>query len=144
MSEPSANATFEGWAVIELMGHQRETGFVKTEYFGTTALLRVDVPELPEREWVLTSPEWSSNGMIPVGATVKRAAVQGRTRYVSPGALYAMNPCSEDAARKAIDASIHRAILVVSLPEGKQLGPTPIREERQEEMDLDIDYQERT
>jgi hypothetical protein len=29
-------ATFEGWAVVELFGHSREIGYVKTEYFGRT------------------------------------------------------------------------------------------------------------
>ena len=52
-----ANATFEGWAIVELFGHGKEAGFVKTEYYGSCAMFRVDVPELPEREYPLVRAE---------------------------------------------------------------------------------------
>src|SRR6185503_17566110 len=32
-AEPS-QANFEGWAIVEMMGHQREIGFVTTQAFG--------------------------------------------------------------------------------------------------------------
>src|ERR1700687_5789696 len=96
-------AKFEGWAVIELFGHQREAGFVTTQYYGNAAMFQLDVPELPEREWTIERPEWSSDGMIPAGSTVKKEAIAGRTRLINPSAVYALNPCNEEAARKAIE-----------------------------------------
>lgn len=49
-------AKFEGWAVVEIMGHQKEIGYVTTQYFGPAGLFRVDRPELPEREFELRRP----------------------------------------------------------------------------------------
>jgi hypothetical protein len=46
-------AVFSGWAVVELMGHQSEIGFVKTQAFGQAVMFRIDTPELPELEPVI-------------------------------------------------------------------------------------------
>jgi hypothetical protein len=120
-------ANFEGWAKIELLGHQQEIGFVKTEAYGQAVLFRVDTPDLPEREFTLTAPEWAEVDGVrqwcPAGCVVKRAAVPPRTRLVSPNALYAINPCTEAAARTAIERSIHRPLILVTVPEGKALPP---------------------
>jgi hypothetical protein len=51
-------AAFEGWAVVEMMGHRKEIGYVTTQAFGQAVLFRVDIPELPDREFVLTRPEY--------------------------------------------------------------------------------------
>lgn len=111
---------FEGWAVVELFGHSREAGYVTTEYFGSGALFRIDVPELPEREVILIRPEYIGNTFAPAGSKVQRSAVVGRTRFIGPGAIYAMNPCSEDAARKAIEAMSSRDVKIIELAEQKQ------------------------
>lgn len=47
------NATFEGFAILELNGHNKEIGFVTTCNFGGPSLFRVDQPELPAREYEL-------------------------------------------------------------------------------------------
>lgn len=133
-----AQAKFEGWAVVELFGHQREIGFVTTEYFGASALFRIDVPEVPERESTLERPEWIENRLAPIGTVVKRSAVEGRTRYVGPGAIYGLNPCSESAARKAVETNVRREIAIISLPEGKQLV-APAEDYGEESSDLDYD-----
>ncbi len=114
-------AKFEGWAVLELFGHQREAGFVTTEYFGGSAMFRVDIPEFPEREYVLDSPEWVGRTLAPKGTTVKRHEIPGRTRYIGPAAVYAMNPCSEEAVRKVCEGLVRRTISIVELPSGYQL-----------------------
>lgn len=67
-------ATFEGWAVVEMMGHRKEIGFVTTQAFGQAVLFRVDVPELPEREFTLESPEYAGGRYCPTGTKVKRQA----------------------------------------------------------------------
>ncbi len=55
MSEMS-QAEFTGWARVEILGHQSHVGYVRTEAYGQAVLFRIDTPELPEREYVLTEP----------------------------------------------------------------------------------------
>ena len=114
---------FEGWAVVELYGHNKEAGFVTTRYFGTGALFQIDVPELPEREIELSRPEYVNGSLAPAGSKVKRGAVEARSRLVGPGAIYALNPCTEGVVRKLLEDMAPRPIAIVSLPDGKQLLP---------------------
>ena len=112
-------ARFDGWCILELMGHQREIGYVTTEYYGPAALFRVDTPEIPEREYELKRPEYDneSGRYIPVGSKVKRVAIPAKSRLVAPGALYAMNPCTEETARKAIEEMVPRTLIVLEIKE---------------------------
>jgi hypothetical protein len=131
MAEAKQSA-FEGWAVVELMGHQREIGFVTTEAYGQAVMFRVDTPGLDEREFVLTSPEWADcdggRAWTPAGSKVKRGACPPRSRLVAPGSLYAINPCTEEAARTAIERNIARPLILVEVAAGKQL-PAPVGED---------------
>ena len=115
MSEEQAK--FEGWAVVEIMGHNREIGFVTTAYFGGPALFRVDQPEFPEREYTLQRPTWIGDKQCPKGTVVKREAMPGKTVFVGPPAIFRMTPCDEETARKAIEAMIPAPIKVVSIPD---------------------------
>ncbi len=120
MSEQQ-QANFEGWAIVEMMGHQTEIGFVTTQAFGQAVMFRIDTPDLPEREFTLTSPAWVNVGeagrsWTPDGAKVKRAASPARSRLVSPGALYAINPCTEQAARTAIEKHVERPLILIEAP----------------------------
>lgn len=113
---------FEGWAVVEMMGHQREIGYVTTEYFGGAALFRVDTPEIPERETELKRPDYlaiDGGGYkeLPAGTKVKRAAMPAKSRFVAPAALYALTPCSEETARKAIEENQPRPYIVLHIPD---------------------------
>lgn len=114
-------AVFEGWAVVELFGYTREAGYVTTEYFGTAALLRIEVPPIPEREVTLLRPEWIDGELAGAGSKIVRSAVEGRTRFIGPGAIYALNPCSQDAAFSAIEAMCRREVKVVELVKQGQL-----------------------
>ncbi|MGE4183329.1 MAG: acetyltransferase [Limisphaerales bacterium] len=66
-------AKFNEWALVELFGHNRIVGLVSEASLAGRAFLRVDVPPAE-------------------GAA-------GFTRYFSPGAIYAINPVTEDVAR---------------------------------------------
>lgn len=118
MAEQTAN--FEGWAKLELMGHQQEIGYVTTQYFGGAAMFQVDVPELPERERITERPTWIDDRHVPAGTKVTLAAVQGRTRLISPAALYAMNPCTEEVAKRQLQQD-QCTIKLVELPEQLRL-----------------------
>jgi hypothetical protein len=115
MSE-NKQASFEGWAIVEAFGHQRYAGYVSSEAFGQAVLFRVDVPPLPERERVTKHYGYDDDGhSVPPGSTVKESAVQGYTKYFGPGAIYAMTPCSQDAAEKAVESMQSRKVSIVSL-----------------------------
>lgn len=136
-------ARFEGWAVIELFGHQREAGFVTTQYFGNAAMFQLDVPELPEREWILERPEWIDNVLAREGSKVKKEATPGRSRLINPSAVYAMNPATEEAVRKALDNG-SRKIKLIELAETQQIsaGEPTIGEEGEEDQTVDYDSEE--
>jgi hypothetical protein len=125
MSEPKQSA-FEGWAVVELMGHQREAGYVTTEAYGQAVMFRIDTPELPEREFTLTAPEYTHEGDLlrwtPAGSKVKRQSSAARSRLVAPGSLYAINPCTEEAVRTALEKSVNRPLILIEVAPGKALA----------------------
>lgn len=73
----SGEITFEGWAIIELMGHRQRGGYVKdVEMFGGK-LLRVDIP--------------TDSGDV--------------TEFYGCSAIYALRPCTEQIARDFVKRS---------------------------------------
>lgn len=132
---------FEGWAVIEMFGHTREAGYVTTEYFGSGALFRVEVPPMPEREVTLVRPSWIDGELCGAGTKTKKSAIDGRTRFIGPGAVYALNPCSKDAAFAALESMTPRETKIVELVKAKQLATTLSGEEEYDEESDDEDYE---
>lgn len=122
---PEQQSNFEGWARVEVMGHQTHIGFVRTEAYGGAVMFRVDAPELPEREYVLESPEYIDCRWTPKGAKVQRAAIKGHSVLVGAGSIYRIIPCDEAAALKAIETSGRPELKLISLPEGMALPPVP-------------------
>ena len=76
--------TFDQWAIVELMGHQRIAGRVTEQVLGGSSFVRVDVP-----------------------AANDNAAF---TRLLGNSAIYAINIVSENIARQA--AQSFRAVPV--------------------------------
>jgi hypothetical protein len=116
MTTEQTQANWSGWALLELMGHNHEAGFISTLYFGGVALLQVDVPEIPAREETLSRPQWNDTALLPVGTVIRKEAIPGRTCMLNPSAIYRLNPATEEAVRAAIAASERRAIKVISMP----------------------------
>ena len=123
-------ASFEGWAIVELFGHQREVGFVTTQVFGQTVLFQIDTPALEEREYELPEPQYVASQWAPKGTKVRRQAVPARSRLVGPSAIYALNPCDEDAARKEIELLERRPLILLSMPKERLLEGAPLPQER--------------
>ncbi len=121
MNEPQ-QAKFEGWAVVEIFGHQRYAGYVTTEVYGQAVLFRVDVPPLEERERVAKHYEYAAGKDIPPGSTVKETAVQGYTKLFGAGAIYAITPCSQEAAVKAVAEMQSRKLTIVQLAPERALA----------------------
>ncbi len=73
-----ANAAFEGWAILELMGHRQRPGYVKEVEMAGGKMMRVDIP-ISEAEHV--------------------------TEFYGCAAIYSVRPCSEEIARDHIKRS---------------------------------------
>lgn len=71
-----ADTAFEGWAVLELMGHRKLAGYVREQNVAGAGFIRIDVP----------------------GPTGDAADVA--TQFYAPGALYCLTPTTEDVARR--------------------------------------------
>jgi hypothetical protein len=69
----SDEATFEGWAILELMGHRRLAGRVSEVELAGHGFLRLDVPEVDGRP--------------------------GATQFYAPASVYALTPTTEEVAR---------------------------------------------
>ena len=141
--ETQKQSEFTGWAVVELFGHQREVGYVTTEVFGSAVLFRIDTPELPKREWKLEHPEWAEvrdekggrTQHVPAGSLVQREGMPARTKLVGPSAIYAITPCTEKAAMKAVEGLIRRELILLELPD-----KTPLLAGETSEVQDDGDY----
>jgi len=116
---------FEGWAVVEMFGHQKEIGYVTTQYFGSACLFQCDVPALPERELVLDRPSYADlhgkQVWAPVGSKVTRPASPGHTSLIGPSAIYKLTPCTEETALAAIDNFSPRPLILLDLAKQPQL-----------------------
>ncbi len=66
---------FEGWAILELMGHRKLGGYVREQNVAGAGFLRIDVHVPGKAEAIAT-------------------------QFYSPGALYCLTPVAEDVARR--------------------------------------------
>lgn len=67
------SATFEEWAIVEMLGHRRLAGHLREVTIAGAGFLRLDIP--------------------PAGDD------PGRTQLIAPGSVYAIHPVAEDLAR---------------------------------------------
>lgn len=117
-------AAFEGWAKIELMGHNTLVGYVTTRYFGPAALFQIDVPGAAEREETLDRGSFIDDRWCPAGSVVKREAIPSASPMVGPTTIYRLTPCSEPVAMELLKNRVGRAYAIVSTPSGGSL-PAP-------------------
>lgn len=120
MSEQQ-QAKFDGWAIVEVFGHQRYAGYVTTEAYGQAVLFRVEVPPLDERERITKHYEYVDGRSVPPGSTVQEQAVQGFTKFFGAGAIYGITPCTQEAAEKALAAMQTRKLTLIKLGEERAL-----------------------
>ena len=93
-------ANFEGWAIVEIMGHQKVSGYVTTQYFGGTAVFRVVQQEQPPQESVLDRDQWLDGALLYAGSKVRISRERAET-FVAASSLYRMTPCTEEQANKS-------------------------------------------
>lgn len=116
-------AKFDGWAIVDVLGHQRYVGYVMTEAYGQAVLFRIDVPALEERERVTKCPGYIRDTYAPAGTTVKEGAVAGYTKLIGAGSIYAITPCTKDAALAAVEEMQSRPLMSLQLPANAALPP---------------------
>ena len=91
----SENRTFEGYAVIELFGHNMIAGHVSEESIGGVSFVRVDVPPVDGHP--------------------------GYTKFFGGTAIYAITPTSEETAQVAAEKLCIRPVKVWVVPGPKEL-----------------------
>lgn len=88
---PEEKQPFEEWALIELFGHQKIVGKVTEASLAGGAFLRVDVPAF--------------NG------------AKAFTRFYGPGAIYSINPVTEEIARGLMEQYRNEPVSRFELPQ---------------------------
>lgn len=82
---------FEGFALLELMGHRKLAGFVREATIGGGSFVRIDV--------------------YP-----GQAALPTLTQFYAPGAIYAITPIAEDLARRLAEGQKPAPVTEWDLP----------------------------
>lgn len=115
-------AKFDGWAIVDVLGHQRYVGYVTTQAFGQAVLFRIDVPALEARERTTKQPGYiSGRGYCPAGTVVQEGAVDGYSKLIGAGSIYAITPCTKEAALAAVEETQPRPLMNVTIPPGAAL-----------------------
>ena len=86
MTTENASA-FEGWCIIEQMGHKRMAGYISEQVIGGHSFIRVDVPGLD------TPPQ-------PIPGATPNGSGWAATQFITGATIYAITPCTEAIARK--------------------------------------------
>lgn len=127
-------AKFDGWARVEVMGHQSHIGYVTTQAFGAAILFRIDQPLIPEEEITLQEAEWVGSVRAQAGSVVRRPEIPASSVLVGSGSIYRIIPCDEATALRAIRLSRTRPLVPVSLVQNLAL---PARKDDEDEGDED-------
>lgn len=97
---------FEGYAFLELMGHRRLGGLVRTVQLGGVPMIRIDVPRGPTDEDRIDLARAEAAGDI-LAMQALMARMESRapeewiaTQYYAPAALYCLTPATEEGIRK--------------------------------------------
>lgn len=90
--QESTKPAFNEWALVELFGHQKIVGKVSEASLAGGAFLRVDVP-------------------------AQGADKPAYTRFFGPGAIYSINPVSEDIARGLLTRYRNEPVSRFELPQ---------------------------
>jgi hypothetical protein len=98
---------FEEWALVELFGHQKIVGKVTEATLAGGAFIRVDVPKVDEQP--------------------------GFTRFYGPGAIYSLNPVSQEIALQLVRRYQNVPVERYELPRlAASSGPEPDPENEEE------------
>lgn len=106
--------TIETWAILEIMGHTKFAGFVRSVSIGMGAMIRIDVPEIPEEE--VERERWNYETGKAEKYKQKHEKMPGFTKFFGVQSIFALTPCSEEMARTAVKSFRSIPITVLQLP----------------------------
>ena len=105
---PESENGFEGWAIVELMGHRRLGAWVSETEIGGASMLRLDIPNHPWQDGCTCGSDEPANldheahqghcHMFREPGEAKPVDVYA-TQFYSPAALYCLTPTTEEMAR---------------------------------------------
>lgn len=86
------NTGYEGYAIVELMGHNTLAGYISEQTIAGTAMIRIDVPAVD--------------------------GIEKYTKFVSGGAVYGITPTTQEIAERAASRLQMRPVsqYIVSVP----------------------------
>lgn len=102
------DSLFEGWAIVELMGHRRLAGWVSEVEIAGAPMLRLDVPEHRWQDGCTCGsdePGSTDHEKHTYACQMFRADDDAKpidvhaTQFYSPAALYCLTPTTEEMAR---------------------------------------------
>ena len=125
--------TFEGWAILELMGHRRLAGLLSETQIGGAAFIRIDVPN----QCTETSANWcpvhgkcacpdrsaaKDDPACPLHSEKSEHGAENvATQFYAPSAVYCITPVSETLARKVAASSQPAPVTKWDLPAERAL-----------------------
>jgi hypothetical protein len=123
MEQQDDPGKLETWAIVEVMGHNRFAGFVQQVPMGGAAMIRIDVPAIPDHEEEYD--EWS--GTVSAGMKKKKRKVQGSpafTKFLGVSSIFAITPCSKEVAITAVKQFRSAPVMILEMPARRMLsGP---------------------
>ena len=120
------NEKIDTWGIVEVMGRQTFAGRLSEHAIGGSALLRVDVPEVPESR---IPPAWKGDR-----ERVLRPQ-PSFSKFIGIGSIYALTPCTEEVARKVAAQARKYPIDLVAMPAVETLALTARDDQYRDEND---------
>ena len=106
---------FEGWAIVELMGHRQTAGKVSTVTIAGAEMLRVDTP----------GPDG-----VPLA-----------TQYYGGAAVYCLTPCDMNTAMRAIEEAYNLPPPIrLALDQARRRREPPLIEDQDDDPGASIDF----
>jgi hypothetical protein len=107
----SEQTAFEGWAIVEIMGHRRLAGFVTEQQLAGAGFLRLDIVG---RDTVIDEDDGPE-------VALKGGFEGGVTQFYSPSAVYCVTPTTQDIADWRRELELSSGPLAAS-PAGESCG----------------------
>jgi hypothetical protein len=160
---------FEGWAILELMGHRRLGGYVRETQIAGAGMLRIDIPSNEPQTLIVRYPRLMTADAIDrvkidVAASAAKAGMtllifaddvdtitheikdpSGITQFYPPSSLYGLTPVTEAMARAVAKNNMPQPVSRWELPQLPQptLDPEQLAREAMAGLDdPDDDHRE--
>ena len=102
MTTATNEPAFEGWAILELMGHRKLTGFVREVSIFGSAMCRIDIPS--GAEGTITTQFYNASSIYCMTPTTEDVARRFMARHeVTPVVQYELAPPPERKAHVIVD-----------------------------------------